>query len=554
MTSLINEFVERVDFNSYEDFRKNFKFKIRDDFNFAYDVVDKYAEIDPEKLALLWCDNQEERRFTFKDIKKYSNQLANFLRSLGINKGDNVILTLKNRYEWWISMMALHKIGAVAIPATHMLKLHDINYRIEKSEAIAVISIVEDNLIEDYTQSEKDLGIDLKKIVVSDKDIDGWYNFHKEISKMSDVYKRPVGTDQDTKITDTLLIYFSSGTSGNPKMVRHDYHYVLGHIVTAKYWHEVVEEGLHHSSADTGWGKAVWGNLYGQWIAGSAVFIYDYVRFNGLELLKQITKHNVTTFCAPPTIYRFLIKEDLSNFDFSSIVNATTAGEPLPPEVFNRFKEQTGLEIRESFGQTETVVALATFKWLKAKQGSVGKPNPVFGIELLDKNGEIVDIGDEGEITFKLDSPNVGLFKEYYKNPEKNQEVQYNNHYHSGDTAWMDEEGYYHFVGRNDDIIKSSGYRIGPYEVESAVISHPSVLECAITGYPDKQRGQIVKATIVLTRGYEASDELGKEIQNHVKKVTAPYKYPRLIEFVDELPKTISGKIQRKLIRDEDNK
>ena len=552
MTSLLKKFLKRVEFDSYEDFRDNFELKIPKNFNFGFDVVDEYARIDPNKKALIWCDDNEERTFTFEDISKLSNKTANFYKKLGIGKGDTVMLTLKNRYEWWINMVALHKLGAIAVPATHMLKLHDIKYRIEKAEIKMVVTVQEDYLIKDYNTTHETH--EFERVVIGDKNIDGWYNFNKEIQKMSDIFEKPTGDDIVTN-DDIMLIYFTSGTSGEPKMVAHKPTYALSHIVTAKYWHNVVEDGIHHTGADTGWGKAVWGNLYGQWIAGTAVFIYDYDRFNGLSLIKKMIEHNVTTFCAPPTVYRFLIKEDLSQFDFSNIKYATTAGEPLPPEVFKVFKEQTGLSIKEGFGQTETTLGLATFVWLDPKPGSVGKLNPIYDIDLLDKDGNVVDIGSRGELTYRIDEGRpAGLYKEYYKNPVEFEKKNYEGHYHSGDTAWIDEDGYYHFVGRNDDIIKSSGYRIGPYEVESAVISHPSVLECAITGVPHEVRGQVVKATIVLTRGYEASEELAKEIQNHVKNVTAPYKYPRVIEFVDELPKTISGKIMRGTIRGEDIK
>ena len=551
MTSLIGNFVNRVEFTDYEDFYKNFEFVIPEDFNFGFDVIDEYARIAPEKMALIWCDDYEQKEFTFLDMKLLSNKAANFFKSQGINKGDSVLLTLKNRYEFWICMMGLHKIGAIAIPTTHMVKLHDIVYRVKSASVKMVVSVEEDQLIPDYEACEKELGIELKKVVVNSY-IDGWLNFDNEISKMSDVFERPTGKDA-THTEETFLVYFSSGTSGDPKMVAHAHDYAIGHITTAKYWHNVQEDGVHHTSADSGWGKCVWGNMYGQWIAGTAIFIYDYVRFNGLDLLQKVVENKVTTFCAPPTIYRFLIKEDLSQFDFSNIKYANTAGEPLPPEVFNRFKEATGLEIKEGFGQTETTLSLATFIWMDSKTGCVGKPSPAFKIDLLDTDGNPVDIGEEGEICFDVSEGRpVGLFKEYYRNKEKNDEAFYDVYYHCGDTAYIDEDGYFTFVGRNDDIIKSSGYRIGPYEVENAVISHPSVLECAITGVPDELRGQIVKATIVLAKGYSPSDELAKEIQNHVKHETAPYKYPRMIEFVDELPKTISGKIQRKLIRTED--
>lgn len=553
MTTLIGDFVNRVDFKSYEDFYENFELKYNEDYNFGFDVVDKYAEIDPEKVALIWVNEEgEEHIFTFEDMKKYSNKVANLFKRLGINKGDKVMLTLKNRYEFWFCMVALHKIGAIVIPATHMLKLHDIDFRLKKANVKLVVSVEEDDLISDYNTAEKELGIDLKKLVI-ERDIDGWINFNKAIEEESDVFERPTGEDA-TKADEPFLIYFTSGTSGLPKMVAHKHTYSLGHIPTAKYWHNVKEDGIHHTSADTGWGKAVWGNLYGQWIAGTTVFIYDYERFNGIKLLEKIIEYKVNTFCAPPTIYRFLIKENIDGYDFSNLSYVTTAGEPLPPEVSKKFKEISGLTIKEGFGQTESTLMIGTFIWLDAKLGSIGKPSPLFNVELLDNEGEIVDIGDEGEISINVsEGVKPGLFKEYYKDPEKQAASWYDGHYHCGDTAWMDEEGYYHFIGRNDDIIKSSGYRIGPYEVESAVLSHDAVSNCAITGYPDPIRGQIVKATIILQPGYEESEELIKDIQNHVKKTTAPYKYPRLIEFVDEIPETISGKIRRVEIREKDN-
>ncbi|RBQ22470.1 Acetyl-coenzyme A synthetase [Candidatus Methanobinarius endosymbioticus] len=561
MSSLTKEFVNRVDFESYEDFKENFKFKVPDNFNFAFDVVDRYAEEDPEKIALIWCnDYGDEEIFTFSAMKKYSNKTANFFKSIGIKKGDAVMLTLKNRFEFWFSMMALHKIGAIAIPATHMLKIKDMVYRIESAGVDMVVSVDEGDLIKDFEQSEETMNLKspLRKVFVGDKtgekQIDGWLNFTEEIKKSSDVFNRPSG-DEVTKNDDKFLIYFSSGTCRQPKMVLHDFTYPIGHIITAKYWHNVVEDGIHHTSADTGWAKTSWGSLYGQWIAGTGLFIYDYDRFDALNLLKKVKKYKVNTFCAPPTIYRFLIKEDLSGYDFSNWTYATTAGEPLNPEVFNKFYEISGFKIREGFGQSETVVVIANFLWLEPRPGSMGKIAPTFNIELLDTDGNIVDIGEEGEITVDVsEGIPTGLFKKYYRNEEKNAESWYDGHYHSGDTAWVDEDDYLWFIGRTDDIIKSSGYRIGPFEVESALVSHPSVLECAITGYPDPIRGQIVKSTIVLAKGYEASEELKQEIQNHVKKVTAPYKYPRIVEFVNELPKTISGKIRRKAIRIDDEK
>lgn len=554
MTSLIEDFVERVEFESYEDFYDNFKLKYDDDYNFGFDVVDKYAEIDPEKVALIWTNDEDEfHTFTFEDMKKLSNQAANLFKKLGIKKGDKVMLTLKNRYEFWITMIALHKIGAIAIPATHMLKSQDIDFRIKQAEVKMIITVEEDELIPDYEQAEKNLGVELQKLVI-ERDFDGWINFNKAIEEESDVFERPTG-DENPMADEEFLIYFTSGTSGLPKMVSHRHTYSLGHIPTAKYWHNVVEDGIHHTASDTGWGKAVWGNLYGQWIAGTSLFIYDYERFDGIKLLEKIIENKVTTFCAPPTIYRFLIKGDISGYDFSNLTYVTTAGEPLPPEVSKKFKEVSGLTIKEGFGQTETTLAIGTFIWLDAKLGSIGKPSPLFKTKLLDENDNEVDVGSEGEISVDV-KENIpeGLFKEYYKDPEKQAASWHDGYYHCGDTAWRDEDGYIHFIGRNDDIIKSSGYRIGPYEVESAVLSHESVAHCAITAYPDEIRGQIVKASIVLQPDVEPSDELVKDIQNHVKHTTAPYKYPRMVEFVDELPETISGKIRRVEIRENDHK
>lgn len=554
MTSLISDFVEKVDFDSYEDFYENFKLKYNEDYNFGFDVIDKYAEIDPEKVALIWTnDDDEKRTFTFNDLKKLSNKTANLFKKMGIKKGDSVMLTLKNRYEFWIVMIALHKIGAVAIPATHMLKYKDIIFRLEKANVKLIVSVEEDDLIPDYEKADSELEYDLKKLII-ERDIDGWTNFNKAIEEESDVFERPTGEDKPLA-DEVCLIYFTSGTSGLPKMVAHKHTYGLGHIPTAKYWHQVIDDGIHYTAADTGWGKAVWGNFYGQWISGTGIFIYDYERFDGIKLLEKIIENKVNTFCAPPTIYRFLIKGNIEGYDFSNLTHVTTAGEPLPPEVSNKFYETTGLRINEAFGQTETTLAIGTFQWLEPKIGSIGKPSPLFKVKLLDENDQEVDIGEEGEICVDLsEGPQPGLFKEYYKDPEKQKSAWHDGYYHCGDTAWKDEDGYIHFIGRNDDIIKSSGYRIGPFEVESAVLSHEAVLNCAITAYPDEIRGQVVKATIILQPGFEPSEEIKKDIQNHVKHTTAPYKYPRIVEFVDEIPETISGKIRRVEIRENDNK
>lgn len=551
MVSLLKNYVNRIDFDSYEDFKENFRFQIPENFNFAFDVVDIYAEQDPEKIALVWVDDfNQEKRFTFLDMKEYSNKTANFFKSIGIKKGYNVLLTLKNRYEFWFSILALHKIGAIPIPATHMLKAKDLVYRIKKADIKVVVSIDDNDLINAYKEAEKELNIDLIKVTVGHHE--NWLNFDENIEKFGVDFKRPTGIDT-TNNNDIMIIYFSSGTSGQPKMVKHDFTYPLSHIITSKYWHNAVEDGIHHTSADTGWMKAVWGGLYGQWIVGTGVFIYDYDKFNPLNLIDKIEKYKINTFCAPPTIYRFLIKEDLSGYDFSNLKYITTAGEPLNPEVFNKVHDMFGLKLKEGFGQTETVISVANFIWMEPKPGSMGKISPGYDVVLL-KNNKTVDIGDEGELSIKIDNVQTGLFSGYHKDKDKTDETCYNGFYHSGDTAWKDEDGYLWFVGRNDDIIKSSGYRIGPFEVENALISHPSVIECAVTGVPDPVRGQIIKATIVLADDYQPSEELKKEIQTHVKSVTAPYKYPRLIEFINELPKTISGKIRRVEIREDDSK
>jgi len=495
----------------------------------------------------------KERIISFKELKEYSDKTANFFKNCGIKKGDKVMLTLKSRYEFWFCILALHKLGAITIPATHMLKTRDIVYRVESAGIKMVVCIAEDGVPEYFDEADEQLkDVNLIKALVGDDERPNWINFRSEIEKASPEFERPTG-DQKTGNNESMLVYFSSGTTGLPKMVEHDYIYPLGHIITAKYWQNVKEEGLHYTVADTGWAKAMWGQIYGQWIAGSAVFVYDYERFDAARMLEKASKYGVTTFCAPPTIYRFLIKEDLSKYDFSTLQYAVTAGEPLNPEVYNKFYEFTGLRLMEGFGQTELVVCIVNFPWMKPRPGSMGKPSPGYNIKLMDKDGNICDVGEEGEIVIETSRQKPpGLFNGYYRDPEKTAEVWHDDYYHTGDTAWMDEDGYYWFIGRNDEIIKSSGYRIGPFEVESAVISHPAVLECAITGVPHPVRGQVVKATVVLTKDYVASEELKLEIQNHVKKVTAPYKYPRVIEFVDELPKTISGKIRRIEIRSKD--
>ena len=550
---MIERFCNRLDFSSYEDFKQNFQIIVPENFNFAYDVVDEWARIQPEKRALVWCDDKgDERIFTFADIKRLSDKAANALRTLGIGRGDSVMCLLKRRWEYWCISMALCKIGATIIPATHQLTAKDIRYRMEMADVRMIIAVDDDYVcgcIDDVFQTLE--GGRMKALVAGTRE--GYLDFSRMIEESSDDFQRPTG-DSASRNDDIMLCYFTSGTTGMPSMVAHNFVYPLGHILTAKFWQDLRETDLHLTAADTGWAKASWGKLYGQWICGAAVFAYDYgTRFHPTDFLKLIGKYHITTFCAPPTIYRFFIKENLEDYDLSSLRACYIAGEPLNPEVFNRWRDYTGIELREGFGQTETPVMIAASPWVKPKPGSTGKPMPWINIKLLDDNGNECEPGDEGEICVPIANGHpAGLFVEYRGNPKKNAEAFRNGYYHTGDMAWMDEDGYIWFIGRNDDVIKSSGYRIGPFEVESALLEHPAVLEAAITAVPDPQRGQIVKATVVLTRGYTPSDALIKELQNHVKHVTAPYKYPRIVEFVDKLPTTISGKIRRVEIRNRD--
>ncbi|MDK2892263.1 AMP-binding protein [Methanohalophilus sp.] len=555
MTSLISNFVPKTEFESYDDFYQNFKIHIPENFNFAYDVVDIYAKKQPNKKALVWCnDNGEEKIFTFADLKYYSEKAANLFSKYGIKKGDVVKLILKGRYEFWISILGLHRIGAIALPGSHMLTTRDLRYRIEKAKVKMIVSASDEGLLDYIDEAHEDFKDILKTKFVIDHDRPGWINFTEELAKSPDGFVRPEG-DEMTQNEDISLMYFSSGTTGFPKMVQHDFTYPLAHIVTAGYWQNVMDNGLHLTVADSGWAKCAWGKIYGQWICGSAVFAYDYERFDAKNMLEKASHYKVNSFCAPPTVYRFLIKEDMSQYNFSNLNYSVVAGEPLNPEVYERFLEYTGLKLMEGYGQTETVVAIATYPWMKPKPGSMGKPSPIYKIELMRSDGKIADVGEEGEIVIDISKGKpLGLFTGYRGDPERTKKVWHDGYYHTGDLAWKDEDGYFWFVGRGDDIIKSSGYKIGPFEVESALMQHPAVLECAITGAPHPVRGQVVKATIVLTKEYKASEKLKKELQDHVKKITAPYKYPRIIEFVPELPKTISGKIRRVEIREHDSK
>jgi acetyl-CoA synthetase len=544
-------YLSKSEFSSYEEFYNDFKINVPDNFNFAYDVVDKIAKETPDKIAMVWCDdNGEERIFTFAQMAAYSNQAANFFYSIGIRKGDPVMLILKRRYEYWFCTLGLNKIGAITIPATHLLTSKDIVYRNNAADIKMIVCVSDDEVIRHIEAAEKDSPtLKYKAVIKSDRA--GWLNFTTEFTKQSTEFDRTKVPLNDN--SDIMLLYFTSGTTGMPKMVKHNFSYPLGHILTAKYWQNVQDNGLHLTVAETGWAKAAWGKIYGQWLSGSAIMAYDFDKFVPKNLMDVIVKYKVTTFCAPPTVYRFLIHEDLKKFDVSNIKYCVVAGEPLNPEVFKQFYEATGLKLMEGYGQTECTVALATYAWMKPKPGSMGKPSPGYAIEILDSEGKTVEEGEIGQIVIRTDKMKpVGMFSGYFRDEVLTEKVWNNGIYYTGDMAWFDEDGYYWFVGRADDIIKSSGYRIGPFEVESALMEHPAVLECAITAVPDPDRGQIVKATVVLSKKYNASDELAKDLQEHVKKVTAPYKYPRVIEFVEELPKTISGKIRRVEIRDND--
>ena len=551
---MLERFLKQVSFHSEEDYNKNLEFIIPNNFNFAYDVMDVWAEEKPNKTALIWTDDEEnERFFTFGELKELTDQAASYFLSLGIGKGDMVMLILKRHYEWWISILALHKIGAIAIPATHMLTTHDIVYRNNRAGVKAIICVGEDYVLEQITAAMSESPTVKTLISIGPKVPENFHSWHEEIGNAS-AFVRPSHVNDNN---DIMLMYFTSGTSGEPKMVAHNYLYPLGHITTGVFWHNLHENSIHLTVADTGWGKAVWGKLYGQWFAGAAVFVFNHDKFTAEKILKKIEKYRITSFCAPPTVYRFMIHEDLSTYDLSSLEYCTTAGEALNPSVYEKFYKITGVKLMEGFGQTETTMTLGTMPWHQPKPGSMGKPNAQYDIDLIRSDGSSCEDGEKGEIIVRLDKRRpIGLFNEYYRDEELTNKVCCDGIYHTGDVAWRDEDGYFWFVGRTDDVIKSSGYRIGPFEVESALMTHPAVIECAITGVPDDLRGMVVKATVVLHKDWKdkAGDELVKTLQEHVKHETAPYKYPRIIEFVNELPKTISGKIRRVEIREKDNK
>lgn len=549
---MLERFLDQTTFTSQEDFKQNFHVKVPENFNFGFDVVDVWAAQEPDKIALCWTnDHGVHHDFTFAEIKDYTDRTAAYFQSLGIRHGDMVMLILKRRYEFWFSIIALHKIGAVVIPATHLLTQKDIIYRNNAAGIKAIVCAGEENILKHVKSALPESPTVEHLISVGPLIPSGFKDFHQGLEQAGPFIKPECPNTNH----DISLMYFTSGTTGEPKMVAHDFTYPLGHIATGSFWHKLNRDSLHLTVADTGWGKAVWGKLYGQWIAGATVFVYDHEKFHPCDILQMIQDYHITSLCAPPTVFRFLIREDLSRFDLSSLTYCTIAGEALNPAVYDTFYKLTGIQLMEGFGQTETTLTIATFPWMTPKPGSMGVPNPLYEVDLLKTDGTSAAPYEHGQIVIRTTNGKpLGLFKEYYRNPDLTHEVWHDGVYYTGDVAWKDEDGYYWFVGRTDDVIKSSGYRIGPFEVESALMTHPAVVECAITGVPDDIRGQIVKATIVLAKDYRdaTKDVLIKTLQDHVKHITAPYKYPRVIEFVDELPKTISGKIRRVEIRKKD--
>ena len=551
---VLDRFLPRQEFDSYEDFKKNYKVNAPDNFNFGFDIVDAWAKEQKDYRALVWCnDHGEEKVFTYEEMSKLSNKAANFFKSKGLKKGSVAMLILRRRWEYWVCATALIKLGVIFIPGTLQLTKKDIAYRANAANIEMMICLNDAYVVEQVEKALPEMPCVKNICMVGNEEKEGWINFNKEIENFSDELERPAG-DEETKSTDIMQIYFTSGTTGMPKMVMHNHKHPLGQIVTAKYWQRVQENKLHMSVSDSGWAKFGWGKIYGQWCCGATIFGYDMDKFIPTKLLEKMQDYKLTTFCAPPTMYRFMLQEDVKSYDLSSIKNWATAGEPLNAEVFNQWLAATGGKIHTGFGQTEGTVLFADFEWFEPIPGCMGKPSPIYDIRLINENGEECESGEEGEIVIfdVKDNPPTGLFVGYYKNEEQTNEALGSGIYNLKDVAWMDNKGYYTFVGRHDDVIKCSGYRIGPFEVESALIEHPAVVECAITAAPDPIRGQVVKATVVLAKGYTASDELIKELQNHVKKSTAPYKYPRIVEFVDELPKTLGGKIKRAQIRKED--
>lgn len=546
---MLERFLRKTEFDSYEDFMANFELVVPENFNFAYDVVDAWAAEEPDRRALTWVNEHGlERSFSFAEMKAETDRTASFFASLGIGRGDRVMLVLKRRWQFWFSIIALHKLGATAIPATHLLTPHDFVYRIRKGRIKAIVAAGDPVVTAHVDAAVAETVADIIRISTGPSLPAGWHDFDSGIEAAAP-FVRPAEVNTNS---DVMLIYFTSGTTGEPKMVAHDFTYPLGHIITASCWHNLTPESRHLTLADTGWGKAVWGKLYGQWIAGADVFVYDYDKFVPADILRILHDYRITSFCAPPTVFRFLIHEDMSHCDLSALRYCTIAGEALNPSVFEDWLRLTGIRLMEGFGQTETTLTVATYPWIEPRPGSMGRKGPQYDIDLVDPDGRPVADGEEGEIVIHIDRKRpVGLFREYLDDPELTAEAIRDGLYHTGDVAYRDKDGYYWFVGRTDDVIKSSGYRIGPFEVENAIMAHPAVVECAVTGVPDEIRGQVIKATIVLAEAFRNREPgaLAKEIQDFVKQATAPYKYPRVVEFVDELPKTISGKIRRVALR-----
>ena len=525
---------------------------VPENFNFGYDVIDEIARLDPDRRALVWVNEAgEEHTFTYSELMKKSNQTANMLLAHGVKKGDKVLSVLKRHYQFWFLTIALCKIGAIIIPATNQLMKKDYTYRFKAADVKYVVATAEGEVIDHIEEAIAEYGgITEKYVVRGDKE--DWVSFDKEIEKFPDTMERI-----PNNVEDDMLLYFTSGTTGYPKMVLHNHYYAIGHIQTAKHWHNIMDDTLHFTISESGWGKCMWGKMYGQFTCAAAIFVYDFNRFHSADILQKIQDYKVTSLCAPPTMFRMFIKEGIEGYDLSGLKYSTIAGEALNPEVYNRWLEYTGLKLMEGFGQTETTLVVANLPGMEPKPGSMGKPTPLYNVDIVDEDGNSLPAGETGEIVIRTkNNKQIGMFKEYYKNPEETHNAWNNDMYHTGDTAWRDEDGYYWYVGRTDDVIKASGYRIGPFEIESVLMEHPAVLEVAVTGAKDPIRGQVVKATIVLTKDYKdkGDEALVKELQDHVKKNTAPYKYPRIVEFVDELPKTISGKIRRVAIRDNDNK
>lgn len=550
---MLERFLPRIEFDSYEDFKNNYKVIVPENFNFGFDIVDEWAKENPKNRALVWCNDQgEEKVFTYAEMSRLSNKAANYFKSIGLKKGSVAMLILGRRWEYWICATALIKLGVIFIPGSIQLTKKDLVYRANAADIEMMICMNDDFVLSQVEEALPEAPT-VKHIGIVNGSREGWFGLEASIKACSDELERPRGKDA-IENTDIMQIYFTSGTTGMPKMVSHNYIHPLGHIVTAKYWQKVEENQLHLSVSDSGWAKFGWGKIYGQWISGATVFAYDMDKFIPHKLLEIIQKYKIRTFCAPPTMYRFMLQEEISKFDLSSVKRWCTAGEPLNPEVFYRWEELTGLKMAEGFGQSEGTVLLANFGWFDPVPGSMGKTSPIYNIKLINSEGKEAEDGEEGEIIvmdLEKEMP-VGLFTAYYRDEALTKEALGKGSYNLKDVAWRDSDGYYWFVGRHDDVIKCSGYRIGPFEVESAMLTHPSVVECAITAAPDPVRGQVVKATVVLAKGYLASDDLVKELQTYVKQVTAPYKYPRIIEFVSELPKTLGGKIKRAQIRNQD--